>query len=86
MPIFHIKHCSSNPASRLAEENPGNEFKDIVKPNKGESIIKKRVNSAFIDTDLKQQLDTAQIKSVVIVGLTTDHCVSTTTRMAETVR
>ncbi len=82
LPVFHIKHCSSNPASMLAEGNPGNEFKDIVKPNNGEPIIKKSVNSAFINTDLKQQLDDAQIKKLVIVGLTTDHCVSTTTRMA----
>lgn len=82
LPIFHIKHCSTNPASRLTEGNPGNEFKDIVKPNHGEPTIKKSVNSAFIDTDLKQQLDNAQIKKLVIVGLTTDHCVSTTTRMA----
>jgi nicotinamidase-related amidase len=27
LPIFHIKHCSSNPTSRLAEGNIGNEFK-----------------------------------------------------------
>ena len=82
LPRFHIKHCSTNPDSRLAEGHPGNEFKDVVKPNDDEPVIKKRVNSAFIGTDLKQQLDTANIKKVVIVGLTTDHCVSTTTRMA----
>ncbi|MEO7490874.1 MAG: cysteine hydrolase family protein [Ferruginibacter sp.] len=82
LPIFHIKHCSSNPTSRLAEGNIGNEFKEIVKPTEGESIIKKNVNSAFIGTDLKEQLDNNKITKVVIVGLTTDHCVSTTTRMA----
>jgi nicotinamidase-related amidase len=53
-----------------------------VKPTEGESIIKKNVNSAFIGTDLKEQLDNNKITKVVIVGLTTDHCVSTTTRMA----
>ena len=47
-----------------------------------EPVLKKNVNSAFIGTDLKQQLDNANIKKVVIVGLTTDHCVSTTVRMA----
>lgn len=82
LPIFHVKHCSTNPNSKLAEGNVGNEFKDIVRPNEGEPIIKKNVNSSFIGTDLKQQLDNGKIKKLVIVGLTTDHCVSTTTRMA----
>lgn len=82
LPIFHIQHCSSNPNSILNEINAGNEFQDVVKPIEGENIIKKHVNSAFIGTNLKELLDDAKIKNLVIVGLTTDHCVSTTTRMA----
>jgi nicotinamidase-related amidase len=82
LPIFHIQHCSSTPTSLLNETNEGNKFKDIVKPVGGELIIKKNVNSAFIGTDLKERLDNERITKLVIVGLTTDHCVSTTTRMA----
>ena len=82
LPIFHIKHCSSNPTSILNETNIGNEFKDLVKPLDNEIVIKKNVNSAFIGTDLKEQLDNSKITKLVIVGLTTDHCVSTTARMA----
>ena len=82
LPVFHIRHCSSNPASPLHETKKENEFKDLVKPIEGESIIRKNVNSAFIGTDLKEQLDLLRITKLVIVGLTTDHCVSTTTRMA----
>ena len=82
LPIFHIQHCSTNPNSLLNATNPGNEFKEMVKPSIGEPIIKKNVNSAFIGTNLKAQLDEQKINTLVIVGLTTDHCVSTTTRMA----
>jgi nicotinamidase-related amidase len=82
LPIFHIRHCSSNPTSPLNETNVGNEFKDVVMPVGDEPVIKKNVNSAFIGTNLKEQLDNAKISTVVIAGLTTDHCVSTTTRMA----
>ena len=82
LPVFHIQHCSSNPHSPLHETNEGNNFKDIVTPLASEPIIKKNVNSAFIGTDLKEQLDKLKITKVVIIGLTTDHCVSTTTRMA----
>jgi nicotinamidase-related amidase len=53
-----------------------------VKPVGRELIIKKNVNSAFIGTDLKEQLENQKITKLVIVGLTTDHYISTTTRMA----
>jgi len=82
LPVFHINHCSSNPASLLYETTVGNEFKEMVKPVNNEPVIKKNVNSAFIGTTLKEQLDKAKITKLVIVGLTTDHCISTTARMA----
>ncbi|MBS1508280.1 MAG: cysteine hydrolase [Bacteroidetes bacterium] len=82
LPVFHVQHCSTTPVSRLHPSHPGNAFKEIVKPMADEHVIQKNVNSAFIGTDLKERLDKANIKTVVIVGLTTDHCISTTTRMA----
>jgi nicotinamidase-related amidase len=82
LPVFHVQHCSSNPRSPLHETNAGNQFNDLVIPAGNEPIIRKNVNSAFIGTDLKEQLDNLRITKLVIAGLTTDHCVSTTTRMA----
>ena len=82
LPIFHIQHCSSNLVSPLHETNAGNAFNELVLPLKGEAVIKKNVNSAFIGTDLQTRLDQDKITTLVIVGLTTDHCISTTTRMA----
>jgi nicotinamidase-related amidase len=81
-PIFHIKHNSRLPRSPLHPNNPGNAFKDFAVPRAGEPAIGKDVNSAFIGTDLEAQLRTAAVDEVVIVGLTTPHCVSTTARMA----
>jgi len=40
------------------------------------------VNSAFIGTSLERDLRRDGIDTLVIVGLTTNHCVSTTARMA----
>lgn len=82
LPVFHVKHNSTNPKSKLVPNQPGNEIQEIVKPLPTEPVISKNVNSAFIGTDLKEQLDKQQIKSLVVVGLTTDHCVSTSVRMA----
>jgi nicotinamidase-related amidase len=82
LPVFHVQHCSANPSSPLHETHAGNQFNDLVIPNEWEPIIKKNVNSAFIGTDLQAQLDHAKITTLVIAGLTTDHCISTTARMA----
>jgi nicotinamidase-related amidase len=81
-PLFHIKHCSITPGSPLTEGLPGNDIKEEVKPVTGEPVIKKNVNSAFIGTDLRERLDAEGIHTVVIVGLTTQHCISSTARMA----
>jgi nicotinamidase-related amidase len=81
-PIFHVQHLSKNPASPLRPGQRGVELKDEVKPLTGEAVITKHVNSAFIGTDLEDRLRRAGIKTVVLTGLCTDHCVSTTTRMA----
>lgn len=82
LPLFHVKHNSIMPGSLLAVTNPGNAFMDDAMPLEGELIITKNVNSAFIGTNLQQLLDEQHIKTVMIAGFTTEHCVSTTTRMA----
>jgi nicotinamidase-related amidase len=81
-PVIHVQHMSQVPGSPLRPELPGNAIKEEVKPNKGEPVFQKTVNSAFIGTTLEAHLRREGIESLVIVGLTTDHCVSTTVRMA----
>lgn len=82
LPLYHIQHRSQNPASLLHESNQGHSFKKEVEPLACETVIRKGVNSAFIGTDLQERLKQANIASLVILGLTTDHCVSTTARMS----
>jgi nicotinamidase-related amidase len=81
-PLFHVQHRSTTPVSPLRPGQPGCDFKPEVKPLPGEPVIGKSVNSAFIGTDLESRLRGKGIDTVVIAGLTTAHCVSTTTRMA----
>jgi len=81
-PIFHVKHNSTELQSRLHPQHPGNALIEAVAPQGKEPLIEKNVNSAFIGTDLQQRLQAQNITTLVIAGLTTDHCVSTTTRMA----
>lgn len=81
-PVLHVQHCSLEERSPLRKDRPGNAFKPVAEPRVGEQIFQKSVNSAFIGSNLESELRKAGISSLVIVGLTTDHCVSTTTRMA----
>ncbi len=81
-PIIHIKHNSEELNSPLRPDKVGNDFKDKVKPLPTEKIFGKSVNSAFIGTGLEKYLNEEGLCSLVFVGLTTDHCVSTSVRMA----
>ena len=81
-PIFHIRHQGTRPNSSFLPDGTGYPVKDEAREIAGEPVIVKRVNSAFIGTDLEAKLRAADIKTLVICGATTNHCVETTTRMA----
>jgi len=80
LPLFHVRHLSKEPGSPLVGE--GIEFKPAARPLPGEPVVEKDVNSAFIGTDLEARLRECGVETLVLAGLTTDHCVSTTARMA----
>jgi len=82
LPLVHIRHLSTEPGSPLRPGQPGAGFQPAVAPLPGEPVMAKSVNSAFIGTGLEAWLREHGIERVVIAGLTTNHCVETTTRMA----
>jgi nicotinamidase-related amidase len=81
-PIFHIRHEGTRPKSSFLPGGTGYPVKDEAREMTGEAVIVKRVNSAFIGTDLEARLRASGVKTLVICGATTNHCVETTTRMA----
>ncbi len=82
LPIYHVQHSSKNPESPLHSSKLGFKIKDLVRPRTNELVFIKDVNSAFIGTDLEQRLKDDGIKTLVVTGLTTNHCISTSVRMA----
>jgi nicotinamidase-related amidase len=81
-PIFHSRHAGIGPNSSFRPEGPGYPVREEAQELPGEPVVVKHVNSGFIGTDLDEQLKSGEIRTVVIVGATTNHCVETTTRMA----
>ena len=82
LPIIHVRHSSTNPESKLHKSRPGFKFNDYVTPLETEMVLTKEVNSAFIGTNLENILIKSHIDTLVIVGMTTNHCISTTVRMS----
>ncbi len=81
-PIIHCIHDSQSADSLLRLDKESGKIKPGFEPRSNEPLIVKNVNSCFIGTDLQERLKSAQIQNLIICGLTTNHCVSTTTRMA----
>jgi nicotinamidase-related amidase len=85
-PIIHVQHVSQDKHSTLHPSNQGFSFKKGFEPQEDEYLIRKKVNSAFIGTELESYLKNNGFQTIVIIGLTTNHCVSTTARMAGNLR
>ncbi|TFK42927.1 isochorismatase family protein [Crucibulum laeve] len=66
----------------LVRGEPGHDIIPEVYPLPGEPIIDKPGRSAFIYTDFELLLKVKDIRNLVICGLTTDLCVSSTMREA----
>ena len=82
LPLIHVRHDSVNPGSPFAPGLPGNALRRGFEPRGDEPLVTKSVNAAFIGTDLDLRLRRLGVEQVVLFGLTTDMCVSTTARVA----
>jgi biuret amidohydrolase len=74
---------SQGPLGRLLiRGEPGWDFVPELVPREGETIIDKPGTGAFRSTDLHHVLVAGQIENVVLVGVTTGVCVTSTARDA----
>jgi nicotinamidase-related amidase len=81
-PLIHARHDSIHADSTLHPDHPGNAFRPGFEPRPGEPVVGKSVNAALIGTDLDLRLRRLGVTTVVLFGISTDMCVSTTARVA----
>jgi nicotinamidase-related amidase len=80
LPIIHVRNDDPNPRSWFHANHPGYAFRPGFEPPPGEGVVVKSVNSAFIGTDLELRLKRLDAGGIVLFGMRTDMCVSSTAR------
>lgn len=80
--MIHVQHISMDDLSPLHASKPAIAFKAFAQPLKSEPIFIKHFNSAFAGTGLDAYLKSMGVRRLVFAGTNTDHCVSSTVRMA----
>ena len=81
-PLVHVRHISRTPGSPFWPGQPGVEFQPALSPLDTEHVVEKNVPDAFISTGLERWLQMRGIKSVVVVGVSTNNSVEATARTA----
>lgn len=82
VPVFHIQHIAPEAAPVFAINGSTVEFHPGLQPRAGDTVVQKRSVSAFVGTDLADQLRSRGITTLVICGLMTHACVAGAARDA----
>lgn len=82
LPIIHVKHDGTRPESPFRPGQEGNDFLPLTAPLPGETVIAKKVHSAFIGTDLAARLESKGRPPLVICGVLLANSVDATVRVA----
>lgn len=81
LPVVFVRHDSDDPASPLHPSRPGNRLKEYLRQTP-DLLVVKSVNSSFHGApDLDAWLRSRGLDSIVIAGITTNHCCETTARV-----
>jgi nicotinamidase-related amidase len=81
-PVVYVRHDSDESDSPLHPRRPGNALKPYLAEHTPDLVVSKSVNSSFHgDPDLDAWLRGHDLRSIVVCGITTNHCCETTARV-----
>jgi nicotinamidase-related amidase len=82
-PVIHIQHLSARPELKfMLKGTEGQKIHSSVEPKEGERIITKNYPNSFAGTELCEVLNELGITHVVLAGMMTHMCISSTARAA----
>lgn len=79
--VVHVAHAG-RPGGLFDRAAPRGAIAAEVAPRAGEAIVEKRRVSAFVETDVLARLPTPGSAPLIVAGLMTHNCVSSTVREA----
>ena len=82
MPVFHIQHVGPAGGALFAKDGPMVAFHPDILPAPHHVVMQKSTASSFASTDLHRQLQSGDVKTLIVSGLMTHMCVSTAARDA----
>ena len=80
--VIHVQHIADAESPIFEPSSNSIEFQDTVKPQEDEAVIIKNHINAFLNTNLKEILDSNQVTELVVIGAMTHMCVDATSRAA----
>lgn len=83
MPVFHVQHIGPAGGPLFAQDGERVAFHPQIQPAPHHQVVQKTTASSFASTDLHAQLRERKIRTLIICGLMTHMCVSTTSRDAK---
>ncbi|GAB2647367.1 cysteine hydrolase family protein [Vibrio panuliri] len=79
--IVHVQHLAATPElGFMLEGTDGQKIHSSVTPLEGEPVITKHYPNSFAATNLSDVLNELEVTEVVLVGMMTHMCVSSTAR------
>ena len=84
LPVFHVQHISlGENASFFLPGTEGCKIHERVYPRGDEAVVVKHTPDSFFQTELKELLDAAGVKRLVVCGMMSHMCIDTTARSAK---
>ncbi|MFE1630612.1 cysteine hydrolase family protein [Brevibacillus reuszeri] len=81
IPVLYIQHCGRE-GGPFEIGTTTWQIHPAITPKEEEPVIHKFACDSFLDTTLRDELESREINHLVIVGLQTEYCIDTTSRRA----